>query len=881
MRLIFYILLFLMVGLVFAQDEEGIETELTCEICHAGGDWTSDIGQNFDHIMTGYELKGTHADIDCGRCHTGSTPAEKHNFGQVSSDCVSCHDDIHNDQWGQDCERCHSLDSWSLSTQQQNHDLTNFPLRGPHRSLSCESCHLSNPGSGVSLPLNCNGCHSAQYNTSENPSHQILNLGNDCESCHTPQSNRWDSSIFNHNDTGYYLLGMHNTASCASCHTQSADNTPSECVSCHMTDFEATTEPAHLIEGFPLDCQSCHDSFTWNSSFLHEQTGFLLEGAHETTLCSDCHDQQNFDDTPETCNGCHQSDWEATVTPPHQDAEFDETCDDCHSVNAWTPTTWNHDADTEYPLIGSHIGPSCEACHTMAPYSEQPSECVDCHQVNYEETTGPNHIALGIPTTCEVCHSTIDWENEGLNHELTQFPLEGAHANLLCETCHVDGYDLPITCEGCHLPDYTSTTNGPSPDHTQYGFSQDCLVCHGQVSWKPSSFDHDPNVTGYEIQGAHLNLLPENCFACHETEQWTGLSADCFACHQSNFDNTSNPDHDENGYPQNICETCHSQNAWEPSIFAHEATSITCETCHMVQYTGTTDPPHAELSFPTDCSTCHQADQWSPSSFVHDVETTGFLTDGAHLDMNCSSCHETWSPPTEIRTCASSSCHQDNYAVSTNPPHETMSFSQNCEDCHSTSTWAPSQFQHGEQNTSYPLEGAHTIVACQSCHSPWQIIAQPRTCADGSCHLSDYNSVTDPNHAGASFPLECETCHTTTAWEPSTFDHDGQYFPIYSGQHREEWNDCSQCHVDGTDYGIFTCFGGGCHSVPEMNNEHCEGTNCESCNGITYPSTGVTPEDCLTCHPTGDENDCEGDILNFIKMPTRSQPTEKKPIETH
>ncbi|MBT6758665.1 MAG: hypothetical protein HOA83_03985, partial [Candidatus Marinimicrobia bacterium] len=71
MRLIFYILLFLMVGLVFAQDEEGIETELTCEICHAGGDWTSDIGQNFDHIMTGYELKGTHADIDCGRCHTG------------------------------------------------------------------------------------------------------------------------------------------------------------------------------------------------------------------------------------------------------------------------------------------------------------------------------------------------------------------------------------------------------------------------------------------------------------------------------------------------------------------------------------------------------------------------------------------------------------------------------------------------------------------------------------------------------------------------------------------------------------------------------------------------------------------------------------------
>jgi hypothetical protein len=69
--------------------------------------------------------------------------------------------------------------------------------------------------------------------------------------------------------------------------------------------------------------------------------------------------------------------------------------------------------------------------------------------------------------------------------------------------------------------------------------------------------------------------------------------------------------------------------------------------------------------------------------------------------------------------------------------------------------------------------------------------------------------------------------------------------------------------------------------VAEENSEHCEGGECESCNGITYPSTGVTPADCLTCHPNGDENDCEGDILNFIKMPTRSQPTEKKPIETH
>jgi len=662
---------------------------------------------------------------------------------------------------------------------------------------------------------------------------------------------------------------------------QSADNTPVECVACHMDDFDASTEPPHLAEGYPLDCQSCHDSFTWNSSFLHDQTGFLLEGAHELAICSDCHSEQSYDETPELCNGCHQTEWESSEAPPHEDAEFGEACEDCHTVIAWLPSIWDHDIDSEYPLTGAHIEPSCETCHTVAPYSAQPSECVDCHQSNYDESLEPNHVISDMPTTCEVCHTTENWISEEIDHTQTAFPLQGAHTEIECTTCHANGYDLPTDCQGCHLPDYSSTTNTPSPDHAQYGFSQDCLTCHGQVSWKPSSFDHDADLTGFAIQGAHLALLPENCFTCHETAQWTGLSSDCFSCHQSNFESTSEPDHDAYGYPQNLCETCHSQDVWEPAIFDHAATSISCVTCHMVQYTATTDPPHTELAYPTDCETCHSQDAWSPSSFVHDVEATGFLSDGAHLNINCSSCHESYNPPSEIRTCASASCHQDSYSASSNPPHEAMGFSQNCVDCHTTTAWEPSSFQHNELNTGYPLEGAHANTACQSCHSPWQIIAEVRTCADGSCHLPDYNSATDPNHASASFPLECEICHAMTAWEPATFNHDGQYFPIYSGQHRNEWNDCSQCHVDANDFAVFTCFGGGCHNVSEMNDEHCEGADCESCDGHTYPATGVTSTDCFTCHPTGDEDDCDGDLLNFFKLRTLPQPTEKKPDETN
>jgi len=778
-----------------------IDTELSCEACHVGGDWNSGIGDNFDHIITGYELSGIHGEIDCVRCHTGSTPAEKHDFGQASSDCASCHADVHNDQWGQDCERCHRPDTWALSTEQQNHDLTTFPLQGPHRSLGCESCHLSNPGTGSSLPLDCVGCHSQQYEASTRPAHQVLNLGDDCESCHAPQTTVWNSSTFDHNDTGFFLLGMHGTARCSSCHTQPAESTPSACRDCHISDFIASSDPEHESAGYPLDCELCHDSFNWNSTFLHEETGFLLTGAHETTLCIECHNDQNYGDTPETCFDCHQPAWEASE-PPHEDAPFSAICEDCHSTTAWLPSSWSHDTDTEYPLTGAHIGPDCESCHTVSPYANQSSLCVDCHESDYTNTLEPNHITNSIPTTCEVCHSTDNWSSEEIDHDQTGFPLLGAHASLNCAGCHADGYDIESECQSCHMDDFTSTSNSTSPDHTQYGFSQDCLNCHGQTSWKPSFFSHSLELTGFAIQGAHLSLLPENCFSCHESGQWSGLSTECFSCHEGNFENTSDPDHDTRGYPQHLCESCHSQDAWVPSTFAHSQPSITCATCHMVEYGETTEPPHNALSFSTDCSSCHGVNQWSPSSYAHDLESTGFLIEGAHLQVSCISCHSTWDPPTEIRTCA---------AV--------------------------------------------------------------------SCHLSDYQSATNPNHASASFPLNCESCHTSTNWVPSSFDHDGQYFPIYNGQHRNEWNDCSQCHVDGNDFAVFTCFGSGCHNVAEMNDEHCVEGDCESCGGQTYPTTGVTPEDCLSCHPNGNEDDCDGGLMNFFKIRTLSFPSEKKIYE--
>ena len=65
---------------------------------------------------------------------------------------------------------------------------------------------------------------------------------------------------------------------------------------------------------------------------------------------------------------------------------------------------------TNFPLTGAHLSISCQDCHASG-YQGTPTECVACHQTNYNNTTNPDHEALMLPTNCESCHSTNpDWQ---------------------------------------------------------------------------------------------------------------------------------------------------------------------------------------------------------------------------------------------------------------------------------------------------------------------------------------------------------------------------------------------------------------------------------------------------------------------------------------
>ena len=142
-----------------------------CTECHVDEDWkrTSDFHKNFT-------LSGIHYSLECSECHK-----DGRRLSGLSQACSTCHkkDDVHNGTLP-NCGTCHRQQFWDNS--EFKHSLTNFPLRGIHRTLDCYSCH--NRGSYKGLPTSCVSCHLKDAQSySGSPNHTLL-IGRNCAECH-------------------------------------------------------------------------------------------------------------------------------------------------------------------------------------------------------------------------------------------------------------------------------------------------------------------------------------------------------------------------------------------------------------------------------------------------------------------------------------------------------------------------------------------------------------------------------------------------------------------------------------------------------------------------------------------------------------------------
>jgi hypothetical protein len=360
--------------------------------------------------------------------------------------------------------------------------------------------------------------------------HGILSQGASkaCQDCHTEHNGPntsltvMDPTDFPHDGTGFSLSGHQVGAdgkpfTCTDCHSNDISTFDQQtCTNCHRAiDMNFTV--SHTLD-FGEGCLDCHDGVDRYGDFDHSQVTFPLTGAHLEVDCSGCHlnartipDLQN---TPTTCEACHLSD------DAHA-GKFGTECGVCHNPDGWKPANFDHSL-ADFQLEGKHVEVPCESCHT-AGFKGTSTDCYSCHAQD-DEHDG----AFG--TACEACHNPSDWEDATFDHNLADFKLTGAHVNVKCVDCHVNGV-FKGTAQGC------AACHADPAFHAGLFAGMSCDQCHSTSSWGGASFNlPHPGVCG---EDACINHEGATCTDCHtiNLNTWT-----CLTCHDSN-----NPTDDEGG----------------------------------------------------------------------------------------------------------------------------------------------------------------------------------------------------------------------------------------------------------------------------------------------------------------------------------------------
>lgn len=422
----------------------------------------------------------------------------------------------------------------------------------------------------------------------------------------------------------------------------------------------------------------------------------------------------------------------------------------------------------------------------VSPGTPLENECMRCHTAS----NAYRHVAWGFPAaSCTVCHvMDASPHSDKVNaHDAAAsgFALSGAHAAATCTVCHEPGSGTVAAspendqdCVACHLADY----EGFHPS----GWPTVCAACHNTTTWSGATIDHELASGGFRLLGAHAAL---DCSSCHQPDTFVPL--------------------------------------WDP------ADDSDCVTCHQPLY----DVQHGGSGYPTTCLTCHTTTSWSGATFDHQA-ASGFALPTDHADFICTACHDpvTFAPlyaPSSNTDCIA--CHQSDYAG-----EHPAGWPTDCTQCHTTAGWSSATVDHTTVSGGFTLVGTHTDLVCVSCHEAGTFtpLFNPQSTDDCiACHQGLY----DVQHAADGYPTACLTCHTTTGWVPASFDHDANWFPIFSGRHERRWATCATCHANAVDFTEFTCFNCHTHNQTAMDNKH------SGVAGYAYDSAT-----CYGCHPRGE-----------------------------
>src|SRR6266403_543725 len=790
------------------------------------------------------------------------------------------------------CENCHTATGWRpiRAVPEFDHNKTRYPLRGMHEKVECTQCHVKPIFTDVGK--NCQDCHADIHQRK---------MGTDCAQCHSVlDCNHAIQQVKDHQNR-FPLFGAHAAVQCEDCHKGAAvgqfQGLSTACASCHLQDFQKTTNPNHVSAKFATTCDTCHSFDNWlGAKFDHSTTGFLLTNGHANVACAACHINNNYNLTtaPTDCrnSGCHLTTWQQTNNPVHPSAGAAfgvANCAGCHNTISWTTAIFDH-STTGFLLTNGHANVPCASCHVNNNYTLTitPNDCGNsgCHLTRWQQTTTPVHSTSGpafAPTNCATCHTTKGWDSASFDHSTTGFALTGTHASpspTPCASCHVsNNYTLnSADCMGCHQAAWNTTPSfgGNVPDHIKAGFPTTAAACTD----------------------------------CHVGNNYTFTVAntDCYGCHQAAWQSTTTmggavPNHITAGFPTAQCTTCHNTTTWT-STFNHATTGfpltnahqmapagkvVACTDCHinnnytlataptdcgnsgchLTTWQQTNNPVHSSAGAPyaaANCSTCHNTITWTTATFDHN--TTGFPLTGSHQMapagkvVACTDCHVGNNYTLTAANTDCYGCHQVAWQSTMTlggvvPNHVAAGFpTSQCSTCHTTTTWT-STFNHA--TTGFPLTNSHQMApagksaTCAACHinNNYTLTIAPTDCGNSGCHLTTWQQTNNPAHQSAGTPFaaaNCSTCHNTITWNTAIFDHSTTGWAL-TGSHQlapaGKVVACADCHkannytftVANTD-----CYG--CHQTPWLSTQTLGGAVP---NHIT---SGFPTSQCSTCHDT-------------------------------
>jgi len=532
--------------------------------------------EQFDHALIGYEMKGRHKELTCGRCHHHADldvlqEGQKRYLG-LSRECASCHDDPHEGRFGASCTDCHNQESFA-EVHPVEHDRF-LPLVGGHGGLSCAQCH--EPGTpyavegrvrrGDGPDRTCTDCHAS-------PHEEAFVADTTCADCHEAEHETFAAaaetlSAAQHEKSGFSLARPHDEASCRQCHQGSylpfeqryPGRAADDCRSCHDDPHGGQFDDGLFQRGRFREqgCLACHGRHEFLphrfTDRMHAQAGFALDGAHKRTDCHACHERpekdapRRFDGTSRSCAACHAD--------AHRGAFRGRagSCSVCHTTNEFREhrRPFHHGKWTGFPLGGAHKQETCAACHKRTKKPDETGRtfgrvegyrgCVTCHEDPHRGAFQKQGF-----DSCADCHTDVSFRvlPKRFDHgAATGFPLDGAHGEVSCSQCHPrlrepDRFGRTwkpargTRCADCHAD--------PHAGQFRVKGATDCRRCHqSTMSFSRLDFDHQTD-TRFPLDEQHEDV---SCAGCHKTERtkrgqfvrYKPLGTRCVDCHKAQRD---------------------------------------------------------------------------------------------------------------------------------------------------------------------------------------------------------------------------------------------------------------------------------------------------------------------------------------------------------